>query len=215
MLKSKGERLALGIPTGLGGGECVDQCPCPSAAPVYSVFTLPQGSREGTLANECTRVCVTHRWVCVLKCMCAGSTCACGHLFMWWCVPWCTLPDCAAVGVGVHVHTHVWLMCAHVCAGACVHVCDLYVCTVGLGTDTRSPDQGSVPLVQRAESRPQLLFDLPQGPAYKPPSLPSPQFPCCTRWGLGGLILPKDPAEGSGDKGFVSWALLEAEEGHR
>lgn len=103
-------------------------------------------------------------------------------------------------------------MHARVCAGARVHVCDLDVCTVGLGTDTRSPDQGSVPLVQRAG--PQLLFDLPQGPVYKPLSLPSPQFPPL-HTGVGGAILPRGPAEGSRDKGFVSWALLEAEEGHR
>lgn len=90
-------------------------------------------------------------------------------------------------------------MHAHVCAGARVHVCDLYVCTVGLRTDTRSPDQGSVPLVQRAG--PQLLFDLPQGPVYKPLSLPSPQFPPLhTGVGVGGPSSPGAQQRGAETK---------------
>lgn len=49
---------------------------------------------------------------------------------------------------------HMCGLCVHVGAGVCVHVYDLYVCTVGLGTDTRFPDRDSMPLMQRSESWP-------------------------------------------------------------
>ena len=72
--------------------------------------------------------CVSRTGGCVPSCMCAGSTCACGHLFMWWCVPWCMPPDHAAVGVCACACTCVACVCTWVQVRVCL--CMIYMCAL-------------------------------------------------------------------------------------
>lgn len=113
---------------------------------------------------------------CVLTCMCAGSTCACGHLFMWWCVPWCMPPDHAAVGVCACACTCVACVCTWV--QVCVCMCMTCMCALsGWGQTLDSQTGTPCPSCRDQRAGPRLLFSLPWRPACKPQSLPSPQFP--------------------------------------
>lgn len=75
----------------------------------------------------CTSACVVGPHVPVDTCSYGGVCPGACHLTMLLCARVCMC-------------MHMCGLCVHVCAGVCVHVYDLYVCTVGLGTDTRSPD---------------------------------------------------------------------------
>lgn len=164
----------------------MDQCLFPSAAPVYSVCTLPQGSCEGTLALECTPVCVTHRWVCVLTRMCAGSTCACGHLFIWWCVPWCTPPDCCCGGE---------CMCTHMCVQVHVCTCVIYMCALSACGQTPDPQTRALCPSCREQVPSSSSICLRAQFISPYPSLHLSFLPCTRGWGWGGHP-PQGPSRG-------------------